>query len=176
MQVTATPIAGVYILDAPLNRDERGGFMRLYCGETLEKAGATFPIAQANLSTNTKAGTLRGMHFQASPKPDPKIVRCLKGRMFDVAVDIRKNSPTFRQWVGIELAPEKGNALLIPAGCAHGFITLEDDTEILYLMGESYVAELARGVRWNDPAFKIAWPMQPAVIAERDANYPDFAG
>ncbi|MBN8531655.1 MAG: dTDP-4-dehydrorhamnose 3,5-epimerase [Alphaproteobacteria bacterium] len=176
MNVHATPIAGVFILDAPMNRDERGGFQRLFCMETLKKSGVAFPVIQANLSTNAKAGTLRGVHYQDAPKPDPKIVRCLKGRMFDVAVDIRQGSPTFRQWVGIELTPEKGNALVIPGGCAHGFVTLEDNTEILYLMGEAYAGELARGVRWNDPAFKIAWPMQPAVIAERDANYPDFTG
>lgn len=175
MKIIPTPLSGAFVLESPANRDERGGFARLFCMETLRASGVEFPVIQANLSTNARAGTLRGMHYQAAPKPDAKIVRCLKGRMFDVAVDIRPASPSFKQWFGVELAPERGNALVIPGGCAHGFVTLEDDTEILYLMGEAYVAELARGVRWNDPAFGIAWPRLPEVIAERDANYPDFA-
>ena len=114
------------------------------------------------------------MHWQAAPKPDAKIVRAVRGGMYDVVADIRKNSPTFGQWTAQELTADNRKAMLIPPGCAHGLITLQEDTEVHYQMGEYYVAELARGMRWNDPMFNIEWPMEPIVISERDATYPDF--
>ena len=114
------------------------------------------------------------MHFQTAPRPDPKLVRCTRGRIFDVVVDIRDGSPTFRRWIGVELSHEERNALFVPAGCAHGFLTLEDDCEVFYMMGEIYVPELSRGVRWNDPAFSVAWPSDPITMSDRDAGYTDF--
>jgi dTDP-4-dehydrorhamnose 3,5-epimerase len=126
-------------------------------------------IVQANASFNARAGTLRGMHFQREPHGEPKVVRVTRGAVFDVAVDLRT-----RAWHGVELTTANGLAFLIPAGMAHGFVTLEDDTEVLYLMGHAYVAGAASGVRWDDPAFGIAWPRPPAVISDRDAAWPDF--
>jgi dTDP-4-dehydrorhamnose 3,5-epimerase len=114
------------------------------------------------------------MHFQDAPRPDAKIVRCTHGRIFDVAVDLRPTSPTFRRWTGAELSHDNRHALAIPGGCAHGFMTIEDNCEVLYMMGDTYVPDLARGVRWNDPAFGIVWPAEPVVMAEKDANWPDF--
>jgi dTDP-4-dehydrorhamnose 3,5-epimerase len=114
------------------------------------------------------------MHFQAAPRPDPKLVRCTRGRIFDVVVDLRSDSPSFRRWIGAELSDANRDALAIPAGCAHGFLTLEDNCEVFYMMGEIYVPELASGVRWNDPAFSIAWPADPIAISERDKTWPDF--
>jgi len=171
-----TGIAGVVEIDAEAQADERGFFARAFCIDELAAHGIDFTVVQANLSGNAAAGTLRGMHWQAAPQPDPKIVRCVRGRIFDVALDLRPDSPTRGRWTACELDAERRNALHIPAGCAHGFLTLTDDCELLYLMGAPFVAGLARGVRWNDPAFAIDWPADPAVIAPRDANYPDFTG
>ena len=131
-------------------------------------------VAQANISHNAKAGTLRGLHYQAEPHGEPKIVHCVRGRIWDVAVDLRADSPTFREWVGVELSPEARRIFYIPRGCAHGFITLRDDTDVLYLMGAAFEPGAGRGVRWNDPAFGIRWPFEPAVLATRDASYEDF--
>jgi len=169
-----TEIAGVHIVDLEPIADARGSFARSYCADAFAAAGIELAVAQTNLSRNTKRGTLRGLHYQAEPAPDPKLVRCTAGRIFDVAVDLRPASPTFCRWVGAELDGERQNALFVPAGCAHGFLTLSDDAEVTYLMGAAYVPELARGVRWNDPAFAIAWPFPPAVMSERDATYADF--
>jgi dTDP-4-dehydrorhamnose 3,5-epimerase len=170
-----TNIAGVVEIDAEIHADERGTFTRAYCMQELGDHGINFIVVQANLSGNHAAGTLRGMHYQTEPLPDPKIVRCVRGRVFDVALDLRPNSPTQRQWTACELDAERRNALLIPAGCAHGFLTLEDDCELLYLMGAPYIAGLSRGVRWDDPAFAIDWPTPPQMIAPRDADYPDYS-
>ena len=139
------------------------------------EAGLSTAWPQCNTSWNPRRGTLRGMHYQENPRPEPKLVRCTRGRVFDVALDLRPHSPTFKAWVGVELSADSRAALYIPPGCAHGFLTLEDGCEVFYQMGESYVPELARGVRWNDPAFAIAWPIEPTLIGERDATYPDFA-
>lgn len=174
MKFTATDIEGVCILETEPVADDRGDFARSYCVEEFRMAGINFTPIQTNISRNTARGTLRGMHFQANPSPDPKIVRCTRGRIFDVAVDLRPQSKTFCRWVSTELTPDRQNALYIPAGCAHGFITLEADSDVHYLMGAGYVAELGRGVRWNDPAFGIEWPIPPLAISPRDAGYPDF--
>lgn len=169
-----TEIAGVHIVELEPIADERGSFARSYCTAAFAAAGIELAVAQTNLSRNTKRGTLRGLHYQAEPAPDPKLVRCTAGRIFDVAVDLRPASPTYCRWVSAELDGERQNALFIPAGCAHGFLTLSDHAEVTYLMGAAYVPELTRGVRWNDPAFAIAWPFAPAVMSERDASYADF--
>jgi dTDP-4-dehydrorhamnose 3,5-epimerase len=174
MNFIRTAIPGVQIVDPERRGDERGFFARTYCREEFAKAGIAFDTVQCNASFNDRRGTLRGMHYQAEPTPEPKLVRCTRGAIFDVAVDIRPGSPTYCRWVSMELSADNGRALFIPAGCAHGFVTLADASEVFYQMGAAYVASLARGLRWNDPAFAIAWPLAPTTMSERDASYPDF--
>ena len=175
MKIRPTALMGMMMVSPTVNADERGLFARTYDAATFAAAGLPTLWPQCNTSSNRRKGTLRGLHYQAEPRPDPKLVRCTRGRIFDVVVDLRKGSPSFRHWDGVELSEDNRGALAIPAGCAHGFLTLEDDCEVFYMMGEVYVPELARGVRWNDPAFAIRWPAEPAVITERDANWPDFS-
>jgi len=172
VQLKRTAIEGLIEVEVTLIEDERGGFARTYDEALFAQSGLPTRWPQCNTSYNRKRGTLRGMHFQAAPKEEPKLVRCTAGRVFDVAVDLRKESPTYLNWVGIELSAAKRNAFYIPAGLAHGFLTLEDDSEVFYQMGESYEPTLQRGVRWNDPAFAIDWPFKPSVISARDADYP----
>jgi dTDP-4-dehydrorhamnose 3,5-epimerase len=174
MKFTATKIPGVTVVEAEAIADERGYFARGFCGREFKAAGLELTVAQTNVSFNKRKGTLRGMHYQAEPSPEPKLVSCVRGGVFDVAVDLRPDSPVFCQWIGVELTESNHTALFIPPGCVHGFLTLSDETEVSYLMGEFYVADLARGVRWDDPAFGIEWPDTPAVISDRDAAYPDF--
>lgn len=174
MKFTATKIPGVTVVEAEPIADERGFFARGFCGEEFAAAGLNLTVAQTNVSHNKRKGTLRGMHYQAKPKPEPKLVSCVRGGIFDVAVDLRPDSPVFRGWTGVELTESNRKALFVPPGCAHGFLTLSDETEVSYLMGEFYVADLSRGVRWDDPAFGIDWPDKPVLISERDAAYPDF--
>jgi dTDP-4-dehydrorhamnose 3,5-epimerase len=176
MNIRPTALKGVMIVCAAVNTDERGLFARTYDAALFAAAGLPTEWPQCNTSWNARKGTLRGLHFQAPPQPDPKLVRCTRGRIFDVAVDLRPVSPTFRRWTAAELSEANRNALAIPAGCAHGFLTLEDNCEVFYMMGEIYVPELANGVRWNDPAFAISWPAEPIAISDRDANWPDFRG
>lgn len=175
MHFETTDLPGVIIVHADVNKDERGSFGRIYDAAEFAAAGLPTNFPQCNVSVNASRGTLRGMHFQASPRPDPKLVRCTRGRIFDVAVDLRPQSVTYRRWLGTELTHSNQKALFIPQGCAHGLLTVEDDCEIFYMMGEIYAPELARGVRWNDAAFAIAWPFAPSVISERDASWPDFS-
>ena len=176
MKFTATAIEGVLMLETEPIADDRGDFARSYCADEFGAAGLNFDPVQMNISRNKTRGTLRGMHYQGEPQPDPKIVRCTRGRIFDVAIDLRPASDTFCHWVSEELSPENQTALMVPAGCAHGFITLQDDSHVQYLMGAPYVPDLARGVRWDDPAFGIKWPDAPTTISPRDAEYPDFDG
>lgn len=174
MNIRPTALVGVMVVSPAINADERGLFVRTYDAAEFARAGLPTLWPQCNTSANRRKGTLRGLHYQAEPRPDPKLVRCTRGRIFDVVLDLRKNSASFGRWAGVELSEHNRDALAIPGGCAHGFLTLEDDCEVFYMMGEVYVAELARGVRWNDPAFAVRWPAEPNVIAERDANWPDF--
>lgn len=174
MQLKRTAIEGLFEVEVTLLEDERGAFARTYDEATFAQAGLPTRWPQCNTSFNRKRGTLRGMHFQAAPKEEPKLVRCTAGRVWDVALDLRKGSATYLKWAAAELSAAKRNALFIPAGLAHGFITLEDDSEVYYQMGESYDASLQRGVRWNDPAFAIDWPFAPSVISARDADYPTY--
>lgn len=176
MNIRPTALAGVLVVSPTVNADERGSFARTYDAASFAAAGLPTTWPQCNTSWNACKGTLRGLHYQAEPRPDPKLVRCTRGRIFDVAVDLRRNSASFGRWIGVELSAHNRDALAIPAGCAHGFLTLEDDCEVFYMMGEAYVPELARGVRWNDPAFAIKWPAEPSTMSERDANWPDFPG
>jgi dTDP-4-dehydrorhamnose 3,5-epimerase len=169
-----TAIPGVVVVEPAPARDDRGFFARLHCPQAFAAAGRPFEPVQTSLSHNARAGTLRGMHYQAAPYAETKLVRCTRGRAFDVAVDLRPESPTYRRWVGVELDPAGARAVLIPEGIAHGFITLEDDTDLLYQIAPAYTPGHDRGVRWDDPAFGIAWPRPPAVISARDAAYPDY--
>lgn len=174
LTVSPAPLEGLLLLESAPHRDDRGGFARLYCAGVLAAAGFGSGIVQVNLSTNAKRHTLRGLHWQEGAAAEPKIVRCLAGRLWDVAVDLRPRSPSFRRWHAEELTPENGRALAIPAGFAHGFLTLDDDTSLLYLMGAPHAPALARGARFDDPAFAIAWPAPPAVIGARDLAFPPF--
>lgn len=174
MIFTPTPIPGAWVVDIEPREDPRGFFARTWCVEEFARHGIDVRFVQSNLSYNRRRHTLRGMHFQVHPHEEPKLVRCTHGRIWDVVLDLRRESPTFCHWHGVELSAENRRALFVPAGCAHGFLTLEDDVEVFYLMGEFYHPESARGVRWNDPAFGIAWPTDAPLLSERDASYPDF--
>jgi len=174
LRVTPTPLAGLLLVESAPHGDERGSFARLWCRDTLAAAGFDAVPVQANLSANRARHTLRGLHWQAAPAEEAKVVRCLSGAIWDVAVDIRPASPTFRRWHAEELSAANGRALAIPRGFAHGFLTLTDDAEVLYLMGAPHVPALARGARFDDPAFAIAWPATPAVIGPRDLAFPAF--
>lgn len=174
MRFTLTRIGGVVIVDWEAAADERGAFARLHCPQEFAAAGHPFEPAQTSLSRNDRAGTLRGMHYQAAPRQEAKLVRVTRGRIFDVAIDLRPGSPTFRQWTGTELSAENGRALLIGEGMAHGFVTLEDDSDVLYQISRAFEPGYGLGVRWDDPAFAVEWPLRPRVISERDASYPDF--
>lgn len=172
MRLEPTGIEGVVLVHWVFSRDERGGFARTFCEAEFASAGLPFRAVQANVSRNTAVHTLRGMHFQAAPHGEAKIVSCTRGRVWDVAVDMREGSPTYRRWLGFELAPDRDHALHLPEGVAHGFITLEPDSELHYLMGAEFVAGAARGIRWDDPAIGVEWPAEPAVISDRDRAYP----
>lgn len=176
MIFTETAIAGVVVVEAEPHRDDRGAFARLHCPEDFAAAGWAFEPVQTSLSQNLKAGTLRGLHYQAAPYAETKLVRATRGRAFDVAVDLRTGSPTHRRWTAVELDAARANAVLIPEGVAHGFMTLEDGTDILYQIAPAYRPGHDSGVRWDDAAFAIAWPRDPAVISARDAAYPDYTG
>lgn len=175
MKFHPTALAGVVRVELEPHADERGAFARAYCEAEFRAQGLEPVGIQCNISENRRRGTLRGMHYQDSPHEEPKLVRCIAGRIFDVAIDLRRDSPTFRRWIGFELDAATGAALYIPRGCAHGFITLADDAAVFYQMGSAFAPGAGRGVRWNDPAFAIAWPIAPLVIGERDASWPDFA-
>jgi dTDP-4-dehydrorhamnose 3,5-epimerase len=173
MIFTPSALDGVWQIDLERLTDQRGHFARSFCAREFAAHGLPSGFVQCNVSFNTHRGTLRGMHWQAEPYPGGKPVRCTSGAIFDVAVDLRPASPTRHRSVGVELTARNGRALYIPAGFAHGFQTLTDDTEVLYQMTEAYHGELSRGVRWNDPAFAIVWPLPPAEISERDQTWPD---
>jgi dTDP-4-dehydrorhamnose 3,5-epimerase len=176
MRFVETPLPGAWIIELDLLSDYRGWFARTFDVEQFEAHGLSPVVLQCNASFNARRGTLRGMHFQAEPYGESKLVRCTRGAIFDVAVDVRPQSATLRRWHGTELSAENHRAFYIPSGLAHGFQTLTDDCEVLYQMGERYVDEAARGVRWNDPAFGIEWPESDGerIISGRDASYPDF--
>lgn len=176
MQCTPTPIPGLFRIDIHPKEDARGFFARTWDPDIAAKHGLIEHFDYHCISGNTVRQTLRGMHWQRQPHGETKLVRCTKGRIFDVALDLRPDSPTFRQWHGEELTAENHRALYIPPGCAHGFLTLEEDTEVLYHIAGAMVSDAAMGARWDDPAFAIHWPEMPAVLSERDATYPDFQG
>lgn len=172
MRFTPTEIAGVVRVDAELHRDDRGLFARTHCPEEFSAASIPFEPAQTSLSRNPHVHTLRGLHYQPAPYAETKLVRVTRGRVFDVAVDLRPDSPTYRRWTGAELSAENLAGLFIPEGVAHGFLTLEPDTDVLYQIAPIFRPGHAAGVRWDDPAFAIAWPAAPALMSPADAAYP----
>lgn len=169
-----TDVPGAYVIDLDRHADERGFFARSWCRRAFREHGLNPRIVQCNISYNEARGTLRGMHYQMPPHEEAKLVRCTRGRIYDVIIDLRRDSPAFTQYVGIELNDRNRTMLYVPEGVAHGFLTLDDDTEVFYQMSAFYAPEAARGVRWNDPAFGIDWPAPVRQIKERDARYPDF--
>jgi dTDP-4-dehydrorhamnose 3,5-epimerase len=172
-----TPIPGAFVVEPERIEDERGFFARTWCEREFREHGLDPRLAQCSVSFNRRAGTLRGMHYQAAPHGEAKLVRCTMGAIYDVVVDLRPDSPAFRRWTAVELSARNRRMLYIPEGLAHGFQTLEPDTEVFYQISEFYHPGSARGVRWNDPAFGIEWPeAAERVMSERDAAYPDFPG
>jgi dTDP-4-dehydrorhamnose 3,5-epimerase len=171
---TETKLAGAFVIELERHTDERGFFARTFCQQEFEAHGLNARVAQCNVSLNKRKGTLRGMHYQAAPFAEAKLVRCTSGSIYDVIIDLRPASATFKRHFAVELSAENRRMLYIPEDFAHGFQTLEDDTEVFYQMAQRYSAEHARGVRWNDPVFGIEWPKGERTIIERDQNYPDF--
>jgi len=172
MTFTESPLAGAFVVELERRRDERGFFARAYCATEFAEHGLGPELRQCSVSYNARQGTLRGLHYQAAPHEEHKLVRCTSGAVFDVIVDLRPASPTYRRWFGADLTADNHRSLFIPPGFAHGFISLTDHAEVYYMISAPYAAESSRGVRWNDPAFGIAWPLAPAVISARDAAYP----
>ena len=174
MIFTETALAGAFVIEPELLRDERGFFARTWCRREFEAHGLITRIAQCSTSFNERKGTLRGMHYQAPPAAETKIVRCTRGSIYDVIIDLRPDSPSFARHVALVLSGDNRKMLYVPAGFAHGFQTLEDATEVSYQISEFHAPEHARGVRWDDPAFAISWPEDRRTILERDLSYPDF--
>jgi dTDP-4-dehydrorhamnose 3,5-epimerase len=172
----STPIAGAYLIELDRMNDERGFFARTFCRDEFAAHGLHREFVQGNVSFNARKGTLRGLHFQARPHEEAKLVSCTRGAIYDVIVDLRRQSSSFRRWASFDLTAENHRLLYIPEGVAHGFQSIEDGTEVSYLMTEMYHPDLARGVRWNDPAFAIHWPIADRIVSARDAGYPDFVG
>jgi dTDP-4-dehydrorhamnose 3,5-epimerase len=176
MKFEELSIKGVFLITAEPFVDERGSFRRNFCQKEFSEKGLASNLSQTSISENTHRFTLRGFHFQAPPHEEIKIVSCLRGTLYDVVVDLRPASPTFKKWVSVELNEKNGRSLYIPKGCGHGFLTLSNSSLVLYYMTHPYVPELARGVRYDDPAFRVKWPHEPLYISQKDKSYPDFTG
>ena len=175
MKFSPTPLAGVFVVELERRDDERGFFARSFCQEEFRAHGLRADIAQCNVSWNARRGTLRGLHYQARPHEEAKLVRCTRGAMWDVAVDLREGSPTRHRWHAVELTADNHKALYIAEGLAHGFQTLADDTEVLYIMSTPYHPASSRGLRWNDARLAIAWPLPDPIVSERDRAFPVLA-
>jgi dTDP-4-dehydrorhamnose 3,5-epimerase len=174
MQFTDTGLLGAVIVDLDRHADDRGFFARSWCADEFAARGLTPRVVQCNVSFNARAGTLRGMHYQAEPHAEAKLVRCTRGALYDVIIDLRPDSVTFGEWRGIELTADNTRMLYVPEGFAHGFQTLADDTEVFYQMSEFYHPSAARGIRWDDPAFGIVWPLMRPIMSAKDQSYPDY--
>ena len=174
MEFRAAPLRGAVVVELEPRLDDRGFFARTLCDREFAAQGLPTHWPQCNLSRNTLAKTLRGMHYNAAPHREAKLVRCVRGAIWDAIVDLRADSSTRGRWFGVELSAAKGNALFVPEGFAHGFVTLCDETDVFYHMSQFFEPGAARGLRWNEPAFGIEWPVEPTVISERDRTYPDF--
>ena len=171
-----TPLPDSFLITPERLRDERGFFARTFCRNDFEAHGLNSNVAQCNISVSSRRGTLRGMHYQRPPHAEAKLIRCTAGAIYDVIIDLRPSSPAFRKHFGVRLEPSDDRMLYVPEGFAHGFLTLENESAVFYQMSQTYVPSHAAGVRWNDPAFGVAWPFEPTVMAERDRTYPDFRG
>jgi dTDP-4-dehydrorhamnose 3,5-epimerase len=171
-----TKLKGAFIVDIKRLEDERGFFARTYCHKEFSEHGMMFGVLQTNMSTNRVKGTLRGMHYQKNPYQETKFVRCIKGALYDVIVDLRPESPTYKEWIGVELSEDNQRAIFVPKDFAHGFITLIDDTTIFYMASQFYTPGAESGIRWNDPALRIEWPVKPQIISVKDSSWNDFAG
>lgn len=169
-----TRLKDVFEIEPEPHSDDRGFFARSWCQREFEDHGLNPKVVQCNVSYNARRGTLRGIHYQENPSAEAKLVRCTRGAIYDVVVDLRSQSASFAQWIAAELTADNYRALYVPEGCGHGFLTLQDETEVFYQMSEFYSPELSRGVRWNDPSFQIPWPRTVEVISDRDRTYPDF--
>lgn len=176
MKFIETKLKGAYIIEPERLEDERGFFARTFCQREFEEHGLNPHIVQCNISFNKKKGTLRGMHYQVAPYQEAKLVSCIRGAIYDVIIDLRQDSPTYCQWFAVELSAENYKTLYVPEGLAHGFQTLVDDTVVFYQMSEFHHPECARGVRWDDPAFDIKWPLSQRITSKKDMNYPNFRG
>ena len=174
MKYVNTVLPDVWIVELERYVDERGYFARSWCVEEFRARGLSPRLAQCSVSFNLRRGTLRGMHYQAAPHAEAKLVRCTRGAVHDVVLDLRPESQSFRRWMAVELTADNGRAVYIPEGCAHGFQTLADNTEVFYQMSEPYHPDSARGVRWDDPAFAIFWPDENRIVAAHDTAFPDF--
>ena len=174
MIFTQTPLAGAYAIDLEKRGDDRGFFARAFCEREFAEHNLVTHFVQVNNSLSARKGTLRGMHYQLAPRAETKLVRCIRGALYDLIIDLRKNSPTFGQSFGTELTAENRRMLYVPKGFAHGFLTLLDDTEAFYFVDEFYAPDYERGIRWNDPRFKLSWPLAPAVLSDKDASHRDF--
>lgn len=175
MKFHQTELEGAYIIELEKLEDERGFFARTFCQKELQEHGLAPMVAQANVSFNAKAGTLRGMHYQLAPYEETKLIRCTRGALYDVIVDLRPDSASYQRWIGVELTAGNYRMLYVPANFAHGFVTLEDNTEAIYFVSEFYTPGSERGLRWDDSQFNIEWPRSVDVISEKDASWPDFA-
>lgn len=174
MKFTETRLRGAFVIDLERREDARGHFARVYCESEFERHGLPSRMVQASISHTRKAHTVRGMHFQVAPHAEDKLVRCIRGAIWDAIVDIRPQSSTFCQWIGVELSEENGSMLLVPKGFAHGFVTLTDDATVAYQMSTAYAPQAERGARHDDPAFGIRWPVPVADMSDKDRNWPDF--
>ncbi|AXF75590.1 dTDP-4-dehydrorhamnose 3,5-epimerase [Erwinia tracheiphila] len=174
MKITATPIVGAWHIEATPFVDERGSFSRTFCQKTFGDAGLETVFVECNLSRNRAKATLRGLHMQTGEHAEVKLVRAMTGRIFDVALDLRPESASYRQWFGVELSAARQNTFYIPRGCAHGFITLEDHSDVFYQVSSHYAPGHEQGYRWDDAAFGIEWPLQPATLSDKDRAYPDY--
>lgn len=174
MKFLNTPLKGAYTIELEKRGDDRGFFARLYCSDEFEQQGLLSSFVQINNSLTAKQGTLRGMHYQLTPSAEVKIVRCVRGALYDVILDIRPDSPTYGKWFGDTLSAENRTMMYVPKGFAHGFMTLEPDTEAFYLVSDVYAPDHERGIRYDDPKFGIEWPMNPIEISDKDQNWPDF--
>ena len=170
-----TKLDGAHIVEMESIRDRRGFFARAWCSKEFEAHGLISQFVQANLTYSPKRGTIRGLHYQIAPHQEVKLVRCTRGATYDVIVDLRPESPTYKQWLAIELTADNHKMIYIPAGFAHGYQILVDDTEVFYQVGQFYAPECERGARWNDPAFGVEWPMtSPLILSDKDKNWPDY--
>jgi len=172
---TEIELKGAYVIEIEKLKDHRGFFARSWCQKEFDEHNLVSRVRQANVSSNLKKGTLRGMHYQLSPYEETKLVRCTRGAIYDVIIDLRPASPTYTQWIGVELTAENYKMLYVPENFAHGFQTLEDHTEVTYQVSQFYAPGSERGIRWDDPAFSLKWPMEVQVISDKDKSWPDYA-